>query len=152
MNTWKIILATMVIFGTGVVTGGLLVHREHVRLPARPRPAPVPRPVVTPPSTPGVMRLEFLRRAQRELDLSPEQRERIDKLIKESQERTRRLMEPVMPDLQAELQRTRKEFLRELTPDQRKRFDELVKAQQRPRKPGTPPAHERAGETNAPAR
>ena len=32
MNTWKVILATLVIFGTGVITGGLLVtHSERVQ-------------------------------------------------------------------------------------------------------------------------
>ncbi len=142
----------MVIFGTGVITGGLLVHFEHVRVPFRPRAAAGSRPAAT-PGSPGGMRLEFLRRAQRELDLSPEQRERIDQLIKQSQERTRQLMQPIMPDLQAELQRTRKEFLRELTPEQRKRFDEMVlKQQQRPhdqRRMGPHP--DRSPDTNSPA-
>jgi hypothetical protein len=31
VNNWKVILATIVIFGTGVITGGLLVH--HVQHP-----------------------------------------------------------------------------------------------------------------------
>src|ERR1035437_5616366 len=60
VNSWKVILATMVIFGTGVVTGGLLVRhagpgREH-RQPRpniavhNPQPAPPPPP---PPPRPG---------------------------------------------------------------------------------------------------
>ena len=37
MNSWKIILATMVIFGTGVLTGGLLVgHYRPEPIAARP--------------------------------------------------------------------------------------------------------------------
>jgi len=43
------------------------------------------------------------------LDLNPAQRERIDKLMKESQERTRNIMEPVAPDLRAELERLKAE-------------------------------------------
>ena len=62
MNTWKVILATMVIFGTGVVTGGLLVRhagsgrdRHSQRSTATVHAAQ--------PSPAGVMRIEFLRRA-----------------------------------------------------------------------------------------
>ena len=123
MNTWKIILATMLIFGTGVVTGALVVRNsDRGQGPLRPRNISQARPVGT--FSPGGLRLEFLRRAQRDLDLNPEQRERIDKLLKESQERTR-----------AELQRTKEEFQQVLTPEQRMRFEELMKKQQRPHEP-----------------
>ncbi len=129
----------MVIFGTGVVTGGLLVrHSELGRIQRVQRPASPTRPVVAP--TPGVVRLEFLRRVQRELDLSPEQRERIDKLLKESQERSKKIMEPVAPDLRQEFQRTKAEFREVLRPDQRERFEEMLKHPQRPRDQRRPPA------------
>jgi len=84
------------------------------------------------------MRFEFLRRAQRELDLTPEQREQIDKLLKDSQERTRKIMEPIAPEFHAELQRAKEEFRAVLTPDQQKRFDDLVKSQHRPRQHSQP--------------
>jgi hypothetical protein len=126
VNTWKVILATMVIFGAGVVTGGLLVrHSESIRAPRAPRGAVVNRPGQ--PLSAGGMRLDFLRRAGRELNLTPEQRERLDKIIKESQERTRKVTSPF---LREELQRTRTEFREVLTPEQRPRFDELLKHQQ----------------------
>jgi hypothetical protein len=133
VNNWKVILATMVIFGTGVVTGGLLVrHSEHIR-PARnlPHPTNAARPQV--PVTPGVMRVELLKRISRELDMSPDQHERIERILKDSQERTRRLMEPLAPDLRAEINRTREEFRAALTPPQQARFDELLRQQQRPK-------------------
>ncbi len=143
MNTWRVILATMVIFGTGVVTGGLLVrHSERTREPRPPHLQGAARP-----ATPaGAMRLEFLRRAQRELELTQEQRDRLDKVIKESQDRSRAIMEPVTPALKREFEQTREEFLSVLTPAQRVRFDELARQQQRARHPGA--ARERA--TNAP--
>ena len=128
MNTWKVILATMVIFGAGVVTGGLLVHHEHIGMARPPHLAGVPRPTV--PASPGVMRLEFLRRAQRELDLAADQRERVDKILKESQERTRKLVQPIAPQLNEESRRAREAFLGVLTPEQRARFEEMVKQQQ----------------------
>ena len=124
----------MVIFGAGVITGALVVRQtSSLNAPVRQR-SPVPlRSAMS--SAPGDIRLEFLRRAQRELDLSPEQRERIDKIIKDGQERNRKLIEPVAPELHAELQRTKEQFLQVLNPEQRARFDRLAKRQQRPHEP-----------------
>ena len=79
------------------------------------------------PAVPGGYRLEFLRRAQRELNLTAEQRERVEKIFSQSQERTKRLMEPVTPHLREELDRAKREFSEILTPPQRARFDELLK-------------------------
>src|SRR5947207_14821396 len=124
----------MVIFGTGVVTGGLLVrHADGVRSPDRPRGLmPFNRPV-QPPSS-GGSRLDFLRRMERELNLTTEQRERIDKILKESQEYTKKLMEPVSPQIRQELQKTKERFRDVLTPEQQARFDEVWRhQQQRPR-------------------
>jgi Spy/CpxP family protein refolding chaperone len=123
VNAWKVILATMVIFAAGALTGALLV-----RLPAHPRQGP------------GGTRLEFLRRVERELDLTPEERERIEKILKESQEQTRKIMEPVSPALQAQMQKTKEEFRQALTPEQQGRFDQLLKHSQRARE-----AHRPAG-------
>jgi Spy/CpxP family protein refolding chaperone len=130
VNTWKVILATMVIFGAGVVTGGLLVRnagRTEV-------PRPISQQAANRPFLPGVaglVRVEFLRRAERELNLTRDQREQVDKIIKDSQERTKKLMEPVTPKVREELQQTKDQFLALLTPEQRGRFEELLKQQQR---------------------
>ena len=119
----------MVIFGTGVVTGGLLVrHVEHGRDRRPQRTANAIRPGQ--PASPGLMRFEFLRRMERELDLTPEQREPIDKILKEGQDRMKKLMETVEPHRREELKRTIEEFRSVLTPEQQKRFDDLLKQQQ----------------------
>jgi Spy/CpxP family protein refolding chaperone len=76
------------------------------------------------------MRIEFLRRMERALDLTPEQREPIDKILKEGQERTKKLMETVEPRRREEFKRTIEEFREVLTPEQRKRLDDLVKQEQ----------------------
>jgi hypothetical protein len=131
VNTWKVIVATIVIFGAGVVTGGLLVrHAERLDVRLARRPPVGPRPGVL--ANPAGQRLEFLRRAERDLDLTPDQRAQIDHVLKESQERTRRLMEPVAPGLRMEFQRAKDEFRAVLMPGQRVRFDELMKHQHRP--------------------
>jgi len=141
VNTWKVILATMVIFGTGVVTGGLLVRHSELHRFRPPRVAGLPRPAQ--PSSPGGSRIELLRRVGRELNLTPEQRERVDKIISASQERAKKIMEPVTPKMREEVQRTKDELREVLTPEQRMRFDELLK-QQRPHEQHRPvPPRER---------
>ena len=130
MNYWKIILATLVIFGAGVVTGGLLVrHSSQTSI----SPKRIQR--MTPAPSVAGTRLEFLRRAQRELGLTPEQRQKIDLILKESQERTRKLMQPIEGDLRQELQQARDRFRETLTVEQQTKFDELVKRPQRMRDP-----------------
>jgi Spy/CpxP family protein refolding chaperone len=134
VNTWKVILATMLIFGTGVVTGGLLVQHS-VRVGGRhaaPHSASGPHPQAT-NSPAALSRFELLRRAQRELNLTPEQREPIEHILKEGQERMKKLTETIEPRRRQELRRTLDEFRQVLTPEQRTRFDELLKQQQRPR-------------------
>jgi Spy/CpxP family protein refolding chaperone len=149
VSPWKVILATMVIFGTGVLTGAVVVHyiAGAANTPSQ-RASFAGRSFE--PGSPGGMRWEFLRRTQRDLDLSGEQREQIDKVIKQSQERTRKIMEPVVPQLHQELQRAKAEFRAVLNPAQQERFDELLKLQQRFRERHAP-NHPAAGMTNAPA-
>lgn len=145
MNPWKVILATMVIFGTGVLTGALVV-RYTVNFTN----TPPQRFGFAGQGSPGGMRLEFLRRIQRDLDLTAEQQDQVDKVLKQSQERTRKIMEPVVPQLHGELQRAKAEFREVLTPAQQTRFDELLKLQQRfkDRRPG---GRAEPVSTNAPA-
>jgi Spy/CpxP family protein refolding chaperone len=143
----------MVIFGTGVVTGGLLVHhaeRGRERHPPRALNAAKPAPA----SPAGIMRMDFLRRVEQELDLTPEQRERVDRIVKEGQDRTKKIMETVEPRRREEYKKTIEEFRTVLTPEQSKRLDALLKQQQHrareqrkaaPHSPVSPPA------TNSPA-
>lgn len=137
----------MVIFGTGVVTGGLLVRQTI--LTKNPHAARSPR---LQPTSPGGMRMEFLRRVERELDLTPAQQQKIDKILSTSQERTKKIMEPVSPLLREEMQLTRENVRAALTPAQRARFDKLVKAQQRPREAKRGGKNRQSGiSTNLPA-
>jgi len=123
----------MLIFGTGVVTGGLLVEHSVCLRDHRLQHAATPHPFQ--PISPVGSRGEFLRRVEGELDLTTEQRERIDQILKESQERTRKF---IAPRIREETQRAREEFREVLTHEQQVRFDELLKQQQRPQKKGQP--------------
>ena len=95
------------------------------------------------------MRIELLRRMERDLDLDPRQHAQIDKLLTESQERIRKIMEPVAPEMNEELQNTREQFRALLNSAQQVRFDALLKQQQHPRDKnrGASP-HERTENSN----
>lgn len=160
MNTWKVILATLVIFAAGVVTGGLLVsHADRVKFRSRPNwrpqqaetlprptepgsPREATRPQGVPAAVPQFLRKEFLERLDREVNLTPEQRERIEQVIREGQEHNRQFWERVSPELRQEIAEARRQIQAVLRPEQRARFDELMK--QRPQR--------RTEETNPPDR
>ena len=157
MNTWKVILATLVIFGTGVITGGLLVtHNERAkqrqfwqlnRLDKNRQPRtefrePAPPPgstpnVVTEPMPrqpnllPAMLRMDLLQRIERQMDLTTGQREKIEEILREGQERTHQIMEPVHGELQKQVRSTRERIREVLTEEQQRQFDELMRPQRR---------------------
>jgi hypothetical protein len=146
VNSWKVILATLVIFGAGVITGGLLVSYSdralHVVTRSTP-PADNPRPQAEtpvalgarenriPPPMPVPLRKDFLAVLERELNLSGTQKDHIEKIISDGQERTREVWRGVEPDMRRELIATRERIRNELTPDQRIRFEDMMRRPQR---------------------
>ena len=125
MSAWKPILAALVIFAAGVVTGGLTVALR--------RPAAGPRWLGStqgqlrpgPAQRLGVQQGELFRRMQRHLDLTATQCQRIEAVVKESQERIRTLAEDLAPQTRGELRRMRERIREELTPEQRRKFEKL---------------------------
>jgi Spy/CpxP family protein refolding chaperone len=133
VNSWKVILATLVIFGAGVVTGGLLVsYAVRANTSAQPRPQPqFASQGQAQGLTPWQIRnRELVRRMDRELDLTSAQRDRIEKIIADSQERTKGLWKPIVPQMAREMQHVNAQIRDELTSDQQKKFDDIFK--QRP--------------------
>jgi hypothetical protein len=135
VNSWKVILATLVIFGAGVITGGLLItysdvirHTRHEAprkiASATPAPAHDNRPLI---SQTFLMRTNFLDRLDRELKLNPDQREHIEKIIREGQQRIRTLSQEIQPRVHATLVETRERINSELTPEQQVLYEELLR-------------------------
>lgn len=122
MSPWKVILATVIIFGTGVLTGGFVAQRAFRERPAGPQ-ASAHQPDLVP--VPYTVRREFLERMDQHLNLSREQYDRIARILRDSQERTRIIVGLVSPEIQEELRAVRQEIREELTPEQRKKFEEL---------------------------
>ena len=116
MSAWKVILATVVIFGTGVFTGGILV-----KLTNKPEARPAPM----------VFRIEMMRRLTRELNLTPEQNVRIDRSLREGAERVKILGSLIEPEMQQEFKKAREEIQAQLTPPQRQHFESLWQQRQR---------------------
>ena len=169
MNTWKVILATLVIFVAGVVTGGLLVSyadraqqknrrflpRDNVRLPANANPSAFgsPRDPRESPRLPNPLQnrmprgvsMEFLQKLDSEVRLTAEQHERIEKIIAAGQLRNKELWERVAPEMRREIAETQKRIREELTPEQRVRFEELMKQSR-------PAGQRKADETKQPER
>jgi Spy/CpxP family protein refolding chaperone len=170
VNPWRVILATLVIFVAGVVTGGLLVSyadraqqknrrfqpRENVRLPANANPSPfggprdaresqsrLPNPLQN--RMPRGVSMEFLQKLDSEVRLTSEQRERIEKIIADGQLRNKELWERVAPEMRREMAETQKRIREELTPEQRARFEELMKQSR-------PTGQRKADETKQPER
>ncbi len=153
MNYWKVILATVVIFGAGVFTGGLLVsHVDHPRSKIHITSRPIP-PNIRPPTMTSRAHLIFPCRAwprrwannscsssTTTLKLTPEQHEKIEKIIADGQERNREIWTNTAPKIREVMQEVNQQIRAELAPEQLKPFEELLKHP--PRRP--PPA------TNAP--
>ncbi len=130
MNNWKVIFATVVIFGAGVITGGLLVNyvQKCYHKPAHDKLAQAASGHAAFTNQPGrpaengrvhlpeSLSKQFLQKLDEALRLDPKQRERIREIISNGQNHIRRVV-----------QDARLEIRDVLTLEQRQQFDELVK-------------------------
>jgi len=144
VNTWKAILAALVIFGAGFVTGNVLNRITEEKVTASPGSAHNPRTSQQTLPLEQLRKVDLMRQVQKDLDLTPEQHAKIDKIIGDSQERIRDLWDQVAPDIHDEYEDVKKKLSEQLTPDQKKRFDDLMRQQQHPHHPAAtnapPPA------------
>lgn len=137
MNPWKLILATVVIFGAGVVVGGMLVFYTHPRS----RPAHHPMTVIAttnrPPAThpidltsvhqPELLSPSFVQKLDDALQLTPAQREAIQKIIAAGQEQNHCLWTNCTAQMRQVAQTVRQQIREQLNPDQKKEFEKLLK-------------------------
>ncbi len=149
MNSWKIILAALVIFGAGVVTGGLLVNHVNHPHPGNHRPPREPEDF-TP--RPDLLKTNFVDRLDKAVHLTSEQRETIEKIIAEGQQRNREIWKEVAPQFHPIFQDVRRRIREALSPDQQKLFEELLKRSPHrpPNATNAPPAASPPAPTNPP--
>ena len=140
MNFWKVILATVVIFGAGVFTGGLLVNsvqHPHSRNNHRP-PANVEThepqsrtnnlaSMSRPQRTPDILGTNFVQQLDDALQLTPDQRASIQKIIADGQERNHAIWTNNSAQMREVIQDVRHRVRETLTADQQKKFEDLMK-------------------------
>jgi hypothetical protein len=116
VKIWKIILATVVIFIAGAFAGGMFIK-------SRTPPQPIP---------PILSQQRFQQKLKRELQLTGDVTNRIDKIFAESNARIKMTWDLLNPEMQKELKETRDAIRAELTPEQREKFEQLLKQSHRP--------------------
>jgi hypothetical protein len=137
VKDWKSSLAALVIFSAGTLAGSAWTS-----LQAKTRRE---QEFAKRQTIPLMLwqRFEQLRRVERQLELTADQRLKIETQIREAEERFRKLWEPLAPTAHAELQQLRSRVLAEMKPEQRAKFEEMLR--QRPLGPFGP----RPASTNA---
>lgn len=136
MKIWKVILATLVIFAAGMFAGGLVAKRL---LP------PKPLPIAAPPVD---MQQRFYQKLKKELALTAEQTNRLDKIFVEGNARVKIVWDLMAPELQKERQEVYENIRAVLNPEQREKFEKLTK--ERSRRPDSDGGRRgpKPGETN----
>lgn len=160
MTGLRIVLAALVIFAAGVLTGGAGVglagrlRRDRSpggvgsgssssTVPDRGAPMPAVSPLPTQGRSnglsaslarpPGRAQIEAMARWSRELELEASQRQRIDAILERAGVRLRDLWEPVAPQARAEIDAARRQLEQTLTPEQRQRWNEVRRRRASPR-------------------
>jgi len=127
VKAWKPILAALVIFAAGVVTGGLTTK---LREPAKGRPV-FPVEGLPPHPAPGQRmdgQLHFLmRRVQRDLNLTEEQAGHVKKTFEGSRERMRSFWEEMKPRMRQETEAMREQLQTHLTEEQLEKFNKYLR-------------------------
>jgi Spy/CpxP family protein refolding chaperone len=126
VKAFKVILATLVIFAAGVVTGGFLVKKtisKPLALKSQPQPYPGEG-----------MQDRLFERMKQDLNLTQAQVARLEKIFGDSRERLREMWGLLAPEWEAEKRETKEKVRAELNPEQQQRFEDMLKG--RPHKSG----------------
>jgi hypothetical protein len=133
MAKWKIWVALLVLFVSGVLIGSvgtrMYVRHKLAGIYARERPA---------------VRNLFARRLTRELDLTHEQREEIKEIASRAAEEFHNLHNELRSEIEVLFDQSASEMKEHLSPAQQEQFDELrkrMKARHRHKRPGKGPPH-----------
>lgn len=137
---WKVVFAFVGVFIAGAVFGGFFALRIGGRVlqmdglairgkagSPQDRPQPQQRPLIA--SVEPVRAAQIMRRYAEQLELTPEQKERINPLIQRATEDLRRQQQTNFRESSIILQRLQEDLAKELTPDQRKRLEKLEQKQ-----------------------
>jgi hypothetical protein len=120
VKRWTVILAAALIFTSGIITGALAFRAAQV--------CQGPPERRTHSLSPIEARFATLRRMQAELNLTPEQTNRIDAILQDGCKRLRQIWESTcQPEVREEMKRVHARIQAELNEEQRIRYEQLVK-------------------------
>jgi Spy/CpxP family protein refolding chaperone len=122
----------MVIFACGVITGAIVTKTVTAKAEE------LPQSATSIPGRGAVLQMQKV--LDQQLDLTAEQRDQIERIMKASRERTQPLWEKIAPQMNEEVKRVRGEIRDVLTPEQWKKFGELMKRNRRANTGGGQPS------------
>ena len=128
VNVWKPILAAVVIFVAGVVTGGFVVNRDETKPPrAFPR-EHGPRNTEHRPGSRMEGQLEWLmKRIQRDLQLTDMQVTKVESAFKESREEMKKTWDEMRPRMRASTEKLKDKLRGDLTEEQLEKFEKYLR-------------------------
>ena len=128
VNAWKPILAAVVIFAAGVVTGGFVVD---FGAPKPPRAFPRergPRNAEHPPGSRTEGQLNWLmKRIQRDLKLTDKQAATVESAFKASREEMKLTFEELRPRMRASTEKLKEKLRGDLTEEQLAKFEKYLR-------------------------
>jgi Spy/CpxP family protein refolding chaperone len=115
-------IAILGLFILGILIGALGMHLIYAqRFPPSPEG----------PMDGGMHGRLFFARLERQLDLSADQRERIEQIMRDSREAGEAMHEEMLPRVRELMDQTHASILEVLTPDQRQEFERLMRRHRR---------------------
>lgn len=126
MNFLRVILATLVIFATGALSG-YFVARKTVVSPA---PAPVVKSVLASTNAPAgwnKSREEMRAAMQKELGATDEQMAKVDEILSRSRKRSHEVWQTMKTSMEAEIERVKEEIRGVLNEEQAAKYEEIMK-------------------------
>lgn len=135
-KSWKVVLAFVGIFIAGTITGGLISLRVAHSLTGRDRPRLNSAGKEQPPGgQPQQFNPQLMRRVAEQLDLSPEQKDKMKLIEARTSEELRRMRRENLHSTELIIEKCQDDIAAILNPEQRTKFDEMIlRARERIRK------------------
>jgi len=119
VKRWIAILSVTGLFLIGILIGSLGTHLYYAHR------------LLQPGGPPGMGGRIFMDRLEGRLNLTPEQRREIDRILEESHARAESFRESMAPQVRALIQETHDRVAAVLTPEQREEFEEMRRSHDR---------------------
>lgn len=126
MNLLRVILATVVIFAAGAMSG-YFVARKSVTATVNKPPAKSVLASTNAPSGWNKSREEMRASMQKELKATDEQMAKVDEILSQSRKRSREVWQTTRSSMEAEVERVKEEIRGVLTEEQAAKYEEIMK-------------------------